>query len=136
MKTLIAILVCVATFALAQAEKKIIPVDAWPRVLQYDGKICYGPDVGQCVSQGYRLKQPMPATPTGKQIVKVEWEQDAKADMCKAKVTYEDAPPAPPPPAPEILVEVPATNIVFYATSNGVARSWAVKSAATNTVEK
>lgn len=112
----------VAVMALAQSEKAIIPVTAWPTVIHMDGKTFYGADVAVCVNAGYRLIPAKPSAPTGKQIKSEKLVQDDKdAAMCKYEITYEDipAPPVVPPVAPEVLTNVASAKVQFQFTTNG-----------------
>ncbi len=78
-----------------------------------------------------------PATPEGKRIKTEEIIQDPDdVTKCKYKIVYEDIPEPPIPPPPEVLFEVPITNVIFLATSNGIPRSWKLKTMpVTNSVE-
>lgn len=120
-------IVTAATVGMAQAEKAIIPVVVWPKTISTADKLITGPTVEECVSYGYRLLTAKPATPTGKRIASEKIVQDDKnSTRCKYDIVYEDI-PVKPTPAPEVLVEIPATNVIFMATSNGVPRSWKLK---------
>ncbi len=133
MRLITTIILLSATMALGQVDKQvIIPVDTWPKEVIYNGVQTYAPvPVATCVAAGYRLKPTVkPAPPTGKQIKTETLVQDDKdASMCKYETTYEDIPPPPvvPPEVPEVLVVIPLTNVVFYATSNGIPREWKLK---------
>jgi len=97
---------------------ELLPVRAWPRVLNLDGKQIVNPDVGMCVSAGYRLiPAERPATPKGKQIASERFEQDPeRKENVRWVIEYEDIPPAP---APEVLTNVPAAKVTFQFTTNG-----------------
>jgi len=123
MKYLIAVIMVAATVAYGQAEKAIIPVAAWPRVLNLADKQIVNPNVAQCVKAGYRLLPARPATPTGQRIKSETIVQDdRKADMCKYIIVYEDV-PVKPIPQPETLTNVPSDKVTFNFTTGGVFRS-------------
>lgn len=121
MRAIITAFLLAAGMALA-GDQKIIPVDAWPAAVQV-GKVQYSnPSVKLCVQAGYRLKGKLPATPVGKRMVSVTWEQDDKdAAMCAAKVTYADI-PAPVVPPVVGCVTVEANKVQFVFTTNGTYR--------------
>jgi hypothetical protein len=106
-----------AGFAYAEGAAKIIPVSAWPRVLNLTDKQIVNPSVDQCVKAGYRLIPVKPITPSGKRIKSETLVQDdKKSEMVKFEIIYEDI------PAPEILTNVPADKVVFTFTTNGIYR--------------
>ena len=113
----------------------IIPVSVWPKTIVTTDKVICNPTALQCVEAGYRLLADKPATPSGKRIVSQKIIQDPNDETkCIYEITYEDI-PIVPPVVPEVLVIVPVTNVIFYATSNGVPRNWKLKTMpATNTV--
>ena len=121
MRTVIAIILLAATLAWGQAEKvTIIPVTAWPRVLNLADKQVINPSVDQCVLAGYRVLTAKAATPTGKRIATEKIVQDPKdASKCVFEITYEDLPEPPPPPPPEVLTNVTADKVKFTFTDKG-----------------
>ena len=136
MKTLIAAIILLV---LAVATRGFDAVDAWPKTVTLDGVTYYNATTPICVKAGYRLKGVMPTPPSGKQVKGlVTWSQDTNdASRCVAVVEYEDITPPPvvPPYVPEVLVEIPLTNVSFFATTNGIAREWRKKNVpATNAV--
>jgi len=119
---------------LCQIANAIIPVKKFPSTIHLPDKIITGATIADCVEAGYRLiPKDKPEAPSGKRIKKEEFVQDETDESaCKYRIEYEDIPalpPPPPPPPPEVLVVVPLTNVVFWATSNGVPRSWKLKNA-------
>lgn len=113
-----------ATMVLAQTESaKIIPITAWPKVLNLAAKQIVNPSVDQCVTAGYRLLPAKPATPTGKRIKSESIVQDERdAEKCKYVIVYEDI-PVKPVATPEVLTNVPAGKVTFNFTTGGVFRS-------------
>ena len=135
MKLAIAIMVLCAVSALAQV--KLIPVTAWPRVIQTAGKQIVNPSEGDCVKAGYRLIPAKPATPEGKRIVSETLVQDAKkVSYVKWQIVYEDI-PAPVIVPPEVLTNVAAARVSFLFSTNGQYRGvrW-LDAPATNKVPK
>jgi hypothetical protein len=120
MRTIITVFLLSATLALAQTESaKIIPVSAWPRVLNLADKQVINPSVSECVTAGYRLLAAKPATPTGKRIAIETIIQDTNdVTKCTYQITYEDI-PAPIAPTPEVLTNVPASKVTFNFTTGG-----------------
>jgi hypothetical protein len=118
MKTLLAILMLVATCAMAQ-DAKIMPVDAWPKKITTADKVIFNPTVDQCVKAGYRIIPAKPATPEGKRIKSEELVQDdKKADAVKWVIVYKDI-PALVVPVPEVLTNVSADKVQFTFTVDG-----------------
>jgi hypothetical protein len=121
MKTLLAILMLVATCAMAQ-DAKIMPVDAWPKKITTADKVIFNPTVDQCVKAGYRIIPAKPATPEGKRIKSEELVQDdKKADAVKWVIVYKDI-PALVVPVPEVLTNVSADKVEFTFTADGAFR--------------
>lgn len=111
---------------LAQDEQKLLPVNSWPRVIQYDGKQIVNPSVETCVAAGYRLIPEKQPTPGGLRIVSETLVQDdKKSDSMKWVIVYEEK-PAPSPIKHEILTNVSAERVLFRFTTNGAFRgfSW------------
>ena len=122
----------VALISLSVFAVDIIPVKQWPKTIYAPDKIITVATISECVKAGYRLLTAKPATPGGKRIKSEKIVQDDKDPAkCKYDIVYEDIPEPPEPPVivPEVLVIVPATNIVFWATTSGVPRSWKLKNA-------
>jgi len=132
-----AIMAILMAATLAMGQDKIIPVTAWPKSVTLDGKVWNNPSVDMCVKAGLRMiPKVKPATPAGKRIKSETFVQDEKAyEMCAYEIVYEDV-PTPKPVVPETLVIVPLTNVVFYATTNGLPRGWGLAYSKTNKVEK
>jgi hypothetical protein len=120
----------------ADAEK-IIPVAAWPRVIDLPTKQIVNPSPDQCIAAGYRLLSQKPVTPDGKIIVEETIIQDP-ADLARAvyKITYTDK-PIIPLAAPVGLTNVAADRVRFSFTTTGVLRAvtW-IDAPVTNGVEK
>jgi len=135
MKLAIAIMVLCAVSAWAQV--KLIPVKAWPRVIQTAGKQIVNPSEKDCVAAGYRLVPAKPATPAGKRIVSETLVQDSKkASYVMWEIMYEDI-PAPVIVPPEVTTNVAAARVSFEFTTGGVFRAvkW-LDAPATNKVPK
>lgn len=121
MKLAIAIIALCAMSALA--AEKLIPVKAWPRVIQTADKQIINPSPSDCVAAGYRLIPDKPATPAGKRIVSETLVQDSKkASYMTWQIVYEDI-PAPVPVTPEVLTNIPADRVNFTFTTRGVFRA-------------
>lgn len=108
---------------LAFSADKIIPVAAWPKVLNQSGKQIFNPTEGQCLTAGYRLLAAKPATPAGKVIASEKIIQDpTDPAKCIYDITYTDKPVIQPPP-PEVLTNVAADKVHFTFTTAGVFRA-------------
>ena len=122
MRTTTLVVMLIATLAFAQAEKAIMPVSSWPRVVNFDGKTYYDADVGVCVEAGYRMLTAKPATPVGKRIKSEKIIQDDKdSSKCKYDIMYEDIPEPviPDPPVPEITTNIILGRLAFTFSTNG-----------------
>ena len=123
MRTIITAFLLAATLVLAQSEKvAIIPVTAWPKVLNLPDKQIVNASVSDCVKAGYRLLPAKPSAPTGKQIKTETIIQDPDdPTKCKYEIVYEDipAPPTPPPVIPEVLTNVVIGRLSFAFSTNG-----------------
>lgn len=118
MKKILIIIIALLALTLSVFAADIIPVDAWPKSI---GGYIFNPTVEQCVKAGYRLKQPLPDTPEGKRVVKIEWAQGDKAEQCKAVVTYEDIPvPVVKPVVGTVTVATDRVKFIF--ATNGTFR--------------
>lgn len=121
MKYLIPAILLASSLILAQAETVIIPVSVWPKVLNFPDKQIVNASVSDCVKAGYRLIPTKPVTPAGKQIKSEKFVQDdVDQSKCKYEIIYEDV---PPPPAPEVLTNIPAARVQYQFTTNGVYRA-------------
>jgi hypothetical protein len=121
----------------AVAAEKLIPVSAWPRVIQTAGKQIVNPSEGDCVKAGYRLIPAKPVTPIGKRIKSETLVQDAKkASYVTWQIVYDDI-PAPVIVPPEVLTNVAADRVSFLFSTNGQYRGvrW-LDAPATNKVPK
>jgi len=116
-------------------QKKIIPVNTWPRVLDLPGKQVINPSVDQCVAAGYRILRPAPVVSAGKQVVEKKIEQ-CPDDPSYAIVVYvlEDK-PVVVKPAPPVITNVPADEVEFRFTTDGIFIGAVWKSAVTNSVK-
>jgi hypothetical protein len=110
-----------AVLAATLAMAEIIPVATWPKTIATKDAITYNATENDCIKAGYRLIPVKPETPIGKQIKSETLVQDDKsAKMAAWVVVYEDAPVVIPPVyVPEILTNVPATNVIFVFTTHG-----------------
>ena len=120
MKPLFILLTLIAVSVYAQdIAQKIIPVTAWPRVLNLADKQVINPSVSQCVRAGYRMLTAKPTTPEGKRIKSEKIIQDDKdSTKCKYDITYEDI-PEPVPVPPEVLTNIANDRVSFSFTTNG-----------------
>jgi hypothetical protein len=111
-----------AGLAFGQAAK-LMPVRAWPRVLNLDGKQIVNPDAGLCVRAGYRLIPEKPATPGGKRIVSERFEQDdERREYVRWVIEYEDIPPYVPPPVVGVVTAA-SDRVRFVFETNGAFRA-------------
>ena len=126
MKPLAILLVLFAFSAGAQdMAQKIIPVTAWPRVLNLADKQVVNPSVQTCVKAGYRMLTLKPSTPAGKRIKSEKIIRDDKdSSKCKYDIVYEDVPEPviPDPPVPEVLTNIAHDRVSFLFTTNGQER--------------
>ena len=113
-------------------QKKIIPVNTWPRVLNVPGKQVINPSVDQCVAAGYRILRPAPVVSAGKQVVEKKIEQ-CPDDPSYAIVVYvlEDKPVV----IPTVVTNVPADEVEFKFTNEGLFLGVRWKNAITNSVK-
>ena len=121
MKVIIIAILFAAVLAVQQAPADIIPVTSWPSIVRYGGMTYYQPSVSICVSAGYRMLAPKPATPAGQRIVSEKIIQDpSDPSKCVFDLTYEDI-PAPPVPVVVGVTNIIVGRIQFVFTTNG---SW------------
>jgi len=136
-RLIISLIILCGTVGLAEKieQKKIIPVDTFPRVLNLPGKQIINPSVDQCVKAGYRILRPAPVVPSGKQVVERKIEQ-CPDDPSKAVVVYVlEAKPILVKPLPPVITNVPADEVEFRFTTNGLFMGVTWKNVATNSVK-
>ena len=138
MRKIFTTVLLMAILAVAVYATDIIPVKLWPTTVHLDGKTHCNPNIETCVKAGYRLLTPKPVTPIGKRIKSEKIIQDPNDETkCKYDIVYEDIPPSPIPPPPEVLTNVVSDRCVFVFTTNGSFRNakW-MDAPVTNVVEE
>jgi hypothetical protein len=130
------LLTATAVLVTALAMAQIKPVESWPKTISTSDGITYNATEKDCIKAGYRLMPAKPKTPLGKQIKSETLVQDDKsATAAKWAIVYEDAPVVEPPVyAPEVLTNIPTSQVTFVFTTNGEFRAaiWKDLQAITN----